>query len=80
MMYVESTNEKNIQSWVDTVHALRYKDYQLVAPTSPASDQALASAESGVLREVDTVKDFAAEMESKNLLHWWRAAMGFTND
>lgn len=77
-MYVESNDEKNIQIWVDTVHALRYKDYQLVAPTSPANDQALASTESGILREVKTMKEFAAEMESKKLLSWWKAAMGYT--
>ena len=80
MMYVESDTEQTTQSWVDTVHDLRYKDYQLVAPTSAAGKRAQASSEHGILREVDTVKGFAAEMETKGLLTWWRTAMGFTNN
>ena len=80
VMYVESDTEQTTQSWVDTVHDLRYKDYQLVAPTSAAGKRAQASSEHGILREVDTVKGFAAEMETKGLLTWWRTAMGFTNN
>lgn len=79
VMYVESRLEKNAQDWVDTVHSLRYKDYQLVAPTSRASDKSVPSVESGILKEVDTVKDFAAEMEAKGLLLWWRTSMGFVH-
>lgn len=77
VMYVESNVEKNTQDWVHTVHSLRYKDYQLVAPTSHASDKVVPSAETGMLEEVDTVKAFAAAMEAKGLLAWWRTSMGF---
>lgn len=80
VMYVESKLEKNTQAWVDTVHSLRYKDYQLVAPTSCASEKAIPSMESGTLKEVDAVKEFAAEMEAKGLLPWWRTSMGFVHD
>lgn len=80
VMYVESTVEQNAKAWVDTVHALRYKDYQLVAPTSQASESAVSSSEPGILREVGSVKEFAAEMELKGLLPWWRTSMGFTQD
>lgn len=80
MMYVESKNEQNAQAWTNVVHSLRYKDYQLVAPTSRASETATPSAESGNLKEVGTVKEFAAEMELKGLLPWWRISMGFVRD
>ncbi len=32
------------------------------------------------LEEVESVKDFAVEMERKNLLPWWRKAMGYAVD
>lgn len=80
VMYVESKYEQNAQAWTDIVHALRYKDYQLAAPPSCASETAVPSAEYGMLREVSTVKEFGAEMEARGLLPWWRASMGFAHD
>lgn len=80
VMYVESNVEENAQSWVDTVHSLRYKDYQLAAPTTRACKEAVPSSEIGILEEVDTVKDFAAAMDRKGLLLWWRTSMGFIQD
>lgn len=80
VMYVESESEQNAQAWTDVVHSLRYKDFQLVAPTSRASDKAVPSTEPGILREVGSVKEFAAEMESKGLLPWWRVSMGYVHD
>lgn len=80
LMYVESGDVKNTQSWVDTVHGLRYKDYQLVAAASAAPKEALPAMENGFLQEVATVKDFAAAMESKGLLKWWRTAMGYVHE
>src|ERR1700760_785793 len=34
VMYVRGTDRTQVQKWVDTVHGLRYKDYQLVSPVS----------------------------------------------
>lgn len=76
-MYVESDVEEATKDWVDIVHALRYKDYQLISPPASAASKVVPFGERGVLREVDTVKEFAIEMERKGLLEWWRAAMGY---
>ena len=76
-----SDSQQATQDWVDVVHGLRYKDYQLVAPTaSTSTDCHFDEAKMGVLAEVETVKQFAAEMERKGLLKWWRKAMGFQAD
>ena len=80
MMYVESSIEKDTQSWVDTVRGLRYKDYQLIVPTSAAGKEVMPATETGVLEEVNSVKGFAGAMESKGLLMWWRTAMGYVHD
>ena len=47
MMYVESRKAVNVQKWVDTVHGLRYKDYQLVSPVAVVAERAITSAEDG---------------------------------
>ena len=80
LMYVESSEQKDTQIWVDTAHGLRYKDYQLVSPTSAATKEVVPAMESGVLEEVGTVRDFATIMESKGLLRWWRTAMGYVHE
>ena len=80
LMYVESSQEDATQAWVDTVHGLRYKDYQLVAPVTKAAKCITSDSNHGILQEVDTVKEFAAEMDRKGLLSWWRAAMGFSSN
>jgi len=76
-MYVESDSKEGTTDWVDTVHDLRYKDYQLIAPPLPAAPTVVPFRERGILRELDTVKGFAVEMESKGLLQWWRIAMDY---
>lgn len=80
VMYVEGKEEKKTQAWIDTVHSLRYKDYQLIAPTSLAPETTTPSSEFGILKQVDSVKEFAAEMETKGLLSWWRTSMGFVHE
>lgn len=76
-MYVESVSKEDTQSWIDVVHALRYKDYQLLSPPTLAAIDALPSEYRSLLEEVDTAKQFANEMEGKNLLQWWRVAMNY---
>lgn len=80
LMYVESGQEDAAQAWVDTVHGLRYKDYQLAAPVTKAAKCVTSDSNHGILQEVDTVKEFAMEMDRKGLLSWWRAAMGFSSN
>jgi hypothetical protein len=82
LMYVHGRSFESVQSWVDTVHDLRYKDYQLVAPvaTMPESAEVGARADGlGTLKEVEAVRDIAAVMEKKGLLDWWRKAMGYVD-
>lgn len=84
VMYVCGEDKPNVQGWVDTVHHLRYKDYQLAAPveamdpTTGNIEPSFAS-QRGLLREVDTVKAMAAIMEQAGQRQWWRRAMGFSS-
>ena len=76
VMYVESPEANNVQKWVDTVHGLRYKDYQLVSPTAVVPERAITEATFD-FEEVETVKAFGAKMQEKGIVNWWRKAMGY---
>jgi len=87
VMYVEG-RDTDVQAWVDLVHELRYKDYQLVAAPSSCPEPEISKNEKRKskggdqdetwgLQEVETVKDFGHMMEEKGSLDWWREAMGF---
>jgi hypothetical protein len=82
VMYVESKHLENVKKWVDTVHDLRYKDYQLVSPPAVVPGRPLfASAEESFdFEEVGSVKDFGAKMEEKGIIDWWRKAMGYVSE
>ncbi len=85
VMYVVGADQADVQKWVDTVHDLRYKDYQLVAPVSalppPSPSESAAEGTSlGALDEVATVKEMAARMQSRGLQRWWRVAMGYLRE
>ena len=85
MMYVRGHERAAVQNWVDTVHDLRYKDYQLVAPVRALAECQDKSHETddspaGTLVEVDSVKEMATQMELRGLLRWWRVAMGFAHE
>jgi len=80
-MYVRGRERSDVQKWVDTVHDLRYKDYQLVAPVEAVPfDEENVQTTLGALEEVDTVKEMAAHMEAQGLQKWWRVAMGFIRE
>ena len=76
VMYVQGDGQDNVQTWVDAVHGLRYKDYQLASAVSEASTKSKLGTK-GVLEEVATVREMAAKMEDAELLDWWRKGMGF---
>jgi hypothetical protein len=82
VMYVESKHMENVKKWVDTVHDLRYKDYQLVSPPGvvPGRPPVTSAGESFDFEEVGSVKDFGAKMEEKGITDWWRKAMGYVSD
>ncbi|KAF2166388.1 hypothetical protein M409DRAFT_66830 [Zasmidium cellare ATCC 36951] len=82
IMYVEGT-QAGVESWVATVQRLRYKDFQLASRPSVVERGANVVDEDGNHRqpglfEVSAVKDFAADMEKRQVYAWWRKAMGFT--
>lgn len=82
LMYVRGNSLEDLQSWVNVVHNLRYKDYRLICSASKAPDSSCGEAGDNAfgIEEVDTVRDMGAAMERKGLLDWWKKAMGFGVD
>ena len=83
LMYVHGRSLDSVQCWVDVVHNLRYKDYQLVVPAVRVPEGAPGNAVDsafGIVEEVEAVRDMAAMMEKRGLLGWWKKAMGFERD
>ena len=79
VMYVQGSEESNVRSWVETVHDLRYKDYQLAA-TPTAMIRASWLGKVGTLEEADTVKAMGQRFDEVGLTEWWRLSMGFVKD
>lgn len=77
-MYVQG-EETEVKSWVERVHALRYKDYRLaIAPT--LMDNKIWMGSQGLLEEVDTVKALGQKFDEVGLRNWWRKGMGFSKE
>lgn len=76
VMYIRGVNKVEVQSWVDLVHDLRYKDYQLATPVTQ-TPESMTNTKAGVIEEVETVKEMGAKMDQAGLTSWWRKAMGF---
>jgi hypothetical protein len=79
VMFVQGDSQHKVQSWVETVRNLRYKDFQLCSKASLTS-ATFDSSMHGSLEEVSTLKDMAAKMEAAGLSEWWRKAMGFAKE
>jgi hypothetical protein len=83
LMYCQGS-EPGVRDWVAHVQRLRYKDFQLLK--KPAEKQPdththnTSNVPYGKLQEMDTVKEFGAQMESFGVLSWWRKAMGYAKD
>ena len=83
LMYVRGRSLESVQSWVDIVHDLRYKEYRLVCPAARVPGECCEDTREdshGIVEEVETVRDMAAVMEKKGVLEWWKKAMGFMGD
>ena len=81
VMYVESAQLANVTHWVNVVHGLRYKSYQLVSPPNAfqvTHSGGISGDSDFEFEEVDTVKMFGKRMEERGILHWWRKAMEYT--
>jgi hypothetical protein len=79
VMYVQGAEASVVRAWVDTVHDLRYKDYQLAAAPSVMPRPLWLGAQ-GVLEELESVKELGQRFDEAELKDWWRKAMGFAKD
>ncbi|KAJ5689812.1 hypothetical protein N7462_004204 [Penicillium macrosclerotiorum] len=91
IMYVEGRDKEHVESWVDIVRKLRYKDFQLVTrPGQLACEDAgpqNSSPTTGNVRthktqnmglsEVESVKQFGSCMAERGVWNWWRKGMGY---
>ncbi|KAJ5772774.1 hypothetical protein N7457_007670 [Penicillium paradoxum] len=86
IMYVEGQKER-VESWVDVVRRLRYKDFQLVTRAAAVEqEQEDGYEQSGKgspglalgLDEVESVKEFGGIMAQRGIWNWWRRGMGYT--
>lgn len=89
IMYVESQEKDDVESWVNVVRNLRYKDFQLVTRPDVLTDEKGSEREPSWskkaeketaragLSEVETVKEFGGQMEQRGVWHWWRKGMGY---
>ncbi|PYI21122.1 hypothetical protein BO86DRAFT_322264 [Aspergillus japonicus CBS 114.51] len=86
IMYVEARDKDAVESWVNVVRNLRYKDFQLVTrpgllkveyePNSAGNLANHPNQRPGV-SEVDSVKEFGGLMEQRGVWKWWRKGMGY---
>lgn len=83
VMYCQG-EESGVRDWVSTVQRLRYKDFQLVKkPSAKEPDVKNFQEQSvpyGKLEEVESVKEFGAEMEKLGVWTWWRKGMGYVGN
>ncbi|KAI1417870.1 hypothetical protein F5Y13DRAFT_199015 [Hypoxylon sp. FL1857] len=77
IMYAEGPDEAAVCSWVSSVQALRYKDFQCAQ--KPAANQVRVSGpvKDGGFEEVTSVAEFGKRMEQRGLGCWWRIGMGY---
>ncbi|KAK4191715.1 hypothetical protein QBC35DRAFT_296293 [Podospora australis] len=76
IMYCKGT-EQAVKDWVGTVQRLRYKDFHLAYKPVPTETPTNQKQEPTGLVESESVSDFAAAMEQRGILSWWKKAMGF---
>lgn len=91
IMYVESQGKEEVESWVNVVRNLRYKDFQLVTRPDVLTDENSRNREPSSggkkkdegaktgLSEVETVKEFGNLMEQRGIWNWWRKGMGYSS-
>ncbi|KAK4242231.1 hypothetical protein C8A03DRAFT_40359 [Achaetomium macrosporum] len=76
IMYCKGS-EHGVNSFVATVQGLRYKDFKLASRPAPIESDAGQRREQTGLSEVESVQEFAAAMEKRGLIQWWKRAMDF---
>lgn len=80
-----------VESWVDVVRRLRYKDFQLVTRPGVVEEEDGYGTGNGNnekrnereldlplgLDEVESVKEFGGIMARRGVWNWWRRGMGY---
>ncbi|RAH71059.1 uncharacterized protein BO66DRAFT_64283 [Aspergillus aculeatinus CBS 121060] len=86
IMYVEARDKDAVESWVNVVRNLRYKDFQLVTrpglleveyEQNSAGERADPPKQRPGVSEIDSVKEFGGLMEQRGVWKWWRKGMGY---
>ncbi|RAH42591.1 uncharacterized protein BO95DRAFT_233377 [Aspergillus brunneoviolaceus CBS 621.78] len=86
IMYVEARDKDAVESWVNVVRNLRYKDFQLVTrpglleveyEQNSARERTDPPKQRPGVSEVDSVKEFGGLMEQRGVWKWWRKGMGY---
>ncbi|KAM3417282.1 hypothetical protein BST61_g5538 [Cercospora zeina] len=82
IMYVEG-RQAGVENWIGVVQRLRYKDFHHAAKPDeirPEHHKLGKPAGSTGLHKAETVKEFAAEMQARGVLKWFRKSMGYDED
>ncbi|KAI1770501.1 hypothetical protein F4818DRAFT_257478 [Hypoxylon cercidicola] len=77
IMYAEGVSEAAVSSWVNTVQALRYKDFQCAWKPAANRIRPADQTQDGAFEEVTSVAEFSGKMEQRGLGDWWRIGMGY---
>lgn len=78
IMFAESSNEDQLNEWVSTVQALRYKDFKCVR--KPGVSEGVRELLGRGFNEIESVNEFGSEMERRGLGAWWRRGMGYEGE
>ncbi|KAI1759119.1 hypothetical protein GGR53DRAFT_177462 [Hypoxylon sp. FL1150] len=77
IMYAEGISESAVSSWVNTIQALRYKDFQCAWKPAANQSRFAGRIQDGSFEEVTSIAEFSVKMEQRGLGDWWRIGMGY---
>ncbi|KAI1381124.1 hypothetical protein F4677DRAFT_117576 [Hypoxylon crocopeplum] len=72
IMYAEGPDESAVNSWVNFVQALRYKDFQCAQKPAANAVRTADEMKARGFEEVTSVTEFGERMEQRGLWGWWR--------
>lgn len=75
VMFGEGRDAAGLAEWVQTVQALRYKDFRCVA--RPALTEGDGRLWASGWAETESLTVFGDEMQRRGLGEWWKRAMGY---
>lgn len=84
IMLCEADKLSSMQDWVEVVRRLRYKDYQLLKKETlvlhTVNEGLAAILDRGKVLEIEKLNEFGTILGDRELLSWWRKAMGFVKE